>query len=128
MKKLFISDKIYRNWVINREHIFESVYKHDKEQRIFKFCCQPETGELLFDIPWTHHNIMILAYGKKRFDDYIRGICFWDKNIIYLRMHENEKWLKDTENMLREQGIPKKIKIMWGEKAAKELEEDLREL
>jgi len=116
------------NWQINKDNMFESRYRHDSEKRIFKFCYQTKTGELLFDIPWTYHNVMILAYGKKKFEDYVRGICFWGKDIIYLRMHENEKWLKDTKNMLREQGVSKKVKIIWGEKAAKELEEDLRGL
>lgn len=129
VKKLSIPVKIHRNWLINKENIFDSRYKYSSDnQRIFKFCYQPEAKELLFDVSPTHHNILILAYGKKKFDDYVRGICFWNKKTIYLRMHENKDWLKLTKKMLRENGVPKNIRIVWGERAAKELAEDLKGL
>jgi len=128
MIRISIAQRIQDNWLINKRALFSSIYKHDNTKRIFKFCCQTESGELLFDIPYTHHKIMILNYGKGKFDDYIRGICFWDKQTIYLRGHKREDWLKQTEKMLRQQGISKNIRIAWGIKAAEELKDDLRGL
>lgn len=128
MIKIAIPKKLRRNWLINECSIFDSIYRYDSDKRIFKFCYQPESRELLFDIAPTHHNIMILNYGKMKFPDYVRGICFWDKKVIYLRMHENGDWLKATERMLRRCGIAKNIRIIWGEEAAWELREELKGL
>lgn len=129
VKKLFIPQKICRNWLIDPEDIFASIYRHSSDrQRIFKFCYQPETGELLFDVLPTPHSILVKTYGKKKFDDYIRGICFWDNKTIYLRMHENKGWLVLTKKMLRQNGVPRNIRIIWGSKAAEELADDLKNL
>jgi hypothetical protein len=122
-----IPKRIFRHWDIDAFRIFQSRYKYDG-QRIFKFAYQPDTCELLFDIAPTHHYIMIMNCGKKRFDDYIRGICFWDKKILYLRGHENERWLITTKTMLRKNGIPAGYRIIWGNDAATELETELRGL
>jgi len=123
-----IPRRICRNWIIDKEKVFSSIYRYDSAKRIFKFCYQPKTGELFFDIAPTPHYVMILAYGKKRFEDYVRGICFWYKRTIYLRGHENEDWLKQARQMLRKQGISRKIRVIWGKKAACELREDLKGL
>lgn len=82
----------------------------------------------MFDIAPTCHNIMISNYGKHKFTQYIRGICFWEKKIIYLRGHKNKPWFKATEKMLRSNGIAKDIRVIWGEEAAWELSEELRGL
>ncbi|MBF0385677.1 MAG: hypothetical protein HQL27_07365 [Candidatus Omnitrophica bacterium] len=128
MRSIRIPKKIEINWIIKEGKVFKSFYKYDTAKRIFKFCYQPVTGELLFDIAPKHHNIMILNNGRKKFDDYIRGICFWDKKIIYLRGHDNAKWLKETKEMLYSNGIPRNYRVVWGEKAALELADDLRGL
>ena len=128
MVKIVIPLKVSRNWNVDRGKTFCSVYKYDTTKRIFKFAYQPVTRELLFDIAGTHHDIMILNRGQGKFEDYVRGICFWDKKIVYLRGHENEQWLKTTKAMLRKNGIPGSYRIIWGEDAATELEEELRAL
>lgn len=124
MKDLKIPKSISRHWDIDPARIFQAKYKFGG-QKMFKFCYDPESEELLFNIPGFHHDLMILNNGKKEFDDYIRGICFWDKKIIYIRGHENKHWLKITKLMLRQNGIGRHIRIIWGEKAAFELREDL---
>ena len=126
-KEVNITKKISRHWGIDPLRIFQSRYKYDG-QRIFKFAYQPVSGELLFDIAGVHHDTMILNNGKRKFEDYVRGICFWDKKIIYLRGHENEHWLRITKAMLKKNGISSGFRIIWGEDAAAELEKDLRGL
>ena len=126
-QKVNISKKISQHWDIDPFRIFQSRYKYNG-QRIFKFAYQPLLGELLFDIDGIHHDTMILNNGKRRFEDYVRGICFWNKKIIYLRGHENERWLKTTKTMLRKNGIPAGYRIIWGNDAATELETELRGL
>ncbi|MBM3254607.1 MAG: hypothetical protein FJZ16_10160 [Candidatus Omnitrophica bacterium] len=128
MKIPKIPKKLAQHWIIDKGRIFASIYLYGRKNCIFKFCYQPESGELLFDIPYTHHKMMILNYGKGKFDDYIRGICFWDKQTIYLRGHEKEDWLERTAKMLRQQGISKDIRIVWGVKVAEEFREELRGL
>ena len=126
-KDVNISKKISRHWDVDPLRVFQARYKYDG-QRIYKFAYQPITGEILLDIAPTHHYLMILNNGKKKFNDYIRGICFWDKKIIYLRGHENEQWLKITKAMLRKNGIPADHRVIWGNDAATELEKELRGL
>lgn len=128
MGRLIIPRAIRRNWAINQCAVFNSQYRYDRDKRIFKFCYQPKSGELLFDLAPIFHRDMIDAYGRKKFNDYVRGICFWEKRIIYLRGHKNEAWLKATEKMLRRCGIAKNIRVIWGEKAAIELADDLQGL
>ena len=120
--------KIKRNWKIDPKRVFNAKYMHDQGSRIFKFCFQPDTGELLFDIPPTHHNMIIKNNGKMQFNDYVRGICFWDKRVIYLRGHTNERWLEKTKKMVYANGISKDFRVIWGEKAARELAKDLEGL
>lgn len=128
MQRVIIPKAIRRNWIINPETVFKSVYRYDMTRRIFKFCYQPKTRELIFDKQALNHMEIIHAYGKKSFNDYVRGICFWKKRIIYLRGHENEAWLKATEKMLQGCKIAKNIRIIWGKEAAWELREELRGL
>ena len=125
MSSIYVPRKIARNWSINKEGVLLSLYRYSDDNKIFKFCYQPDSGELLFDISHIHHYTMILNYGKKKFDDYIRGICFWDKKIVYLRGHENSECLKSTKKMVKENGIPRNFRVIWGKKAAMELEKDL---
>jgi len=126
-RKPHIPRSVLRNWNIDKNNIFKSKYKYTDEC-IFKFCYQLDTGELLFDIPPTHHKFIVLNHGRKKFGAYVRGICFWDKKVIYLRMHEREEWMRDTKSMLRRQGVPKRIRIVWGRKARRALAEDLKGL
>ena len=127
MQKVVIPLKVRRHWTLYIGKVFQSTYKYDSK-RIFKFAYQPDSGELLFDIAPTFHDQLIRNCGKRKFNDYVRGICFWDKRVIYLRGHENEVWLKTTKIMLRENGIPATYRIMWGKRAAEELETDLKGL
>lgn len=128
MKDVRISRSVRRNWKVNNKAVFQSVYRFDAGQKIFKFCYQPNIGELLFDVPGVHHNMIILNQGIMEFDDYVRGICFWDKKIIYLRGHKNEAWLRLTRRMLRDNSLPANYRIIWGKEAAKELAKDLEGL
>jgi len=122
--KIVVPLKVSRHWDIDPLRVFQSRYKYNGQQ-IFKFAYQPVLGELLFDIAGVHHDTMILNNGKRKFEDYVRGICFWEKKIIYLRGHENEQWLKITKAMLSKNGMPADYRIIWGEKAAAELAKDL---
>lgn len=120
-----VTAKIKRHWLLGTKKIFLARYRYDLKKRIFKFAWQPVTGELLFDVYPTHHEVMIYNLGRRNFEQYVRGICFWDKHVIYLRGHENEEWLKRTKTMLRHNGVGWNIRIIWGEKAAWELRNDL---
>lgn len=95
---------------------------------VMKFCYQPETGEFLFEIPPKHHGLIIKQFGSLVPSKYVRGIYFRDKKTVYLRGHEREDWLKETEKMLRENGVGEDIRIIWGKEAAEELREELKEL
>lgn len=128
MANIVVPLKISKHWDMNRDKIFRSTYKYDGTSRIFKFSFRPLTEELLFDVAPTHHDTMVLNNGKGKFNDYIRGICFWTKKVIYLRGHNNEQWLEDTKTMLRENGIPASFRIVWGVDAARKLTNDLRGL
>jgi hypothetical protein len=126
--KIAVPLKISKHWNIDRGKIFRSTYKYNGTSRIFKFSFKPLTGELLFDVAPTHHDTMVLNYGKGKFNDYIRGICFWTKRVIYLRGHANENWLKATKAMLGKNGVPANYRVVWGVDAATELETELRGL
>lgn len=122
--KVRMPASIQKLWSLVRDKIFQSWCQHDSSVRIFKFCYQPASGELIFDGSYFHAD-MLRKHGCCKFDDYVRGICFWKKKIIYLRGHENEVWLKRTKAMLRQNGVGRHIRIIWGEKAAQELRYDL---
>jgi hypothetical protein len=119
---------VSRHWNIDRGKIFRSTYKYNGTSRIFKFSFRPLTGELLFDVAPTHHDTMVLNNGKGKFNDYIRGICFWTKKVIYLRGHLKEDWLVATKAMLRKNGVSANFRVIWGVDAATELEMELRGL
>ena len=74
------------------------------------------------------HKYTYLNFGSHKFHEYVRGIFFEEKKIVYLRMHEKEDWLKKTEKMLRENNLPQDIKVMWGKEAYVILGKDLRGL
>jgi hypothetical protein len=122
-----IPRRISRHWDIDPSRVFQSRYKYNG-QRIFKFAYQPETRVLIFDTTGVHHDTMILNNKQGKFEDYVRGICFWTKRVIYLRGHENENWLKVTKAMLRKSGVPANYRVVWGGDAATELETELRGL
>lgn len=125
--KLRIPNKISRVWNIDKDNILESRTKGGVGE-IFKFCYYVASGEFLCETAPMHHNIMILAFGSYKFGEYVRGIYFKEKKIVYLRGHEKEDWLEATAKMLRQYGVPKKVRIIWGEKAAKILAKDLEGL
>lgn len=118
---------ILRHWTIDNKNILNSIYSPTGEI-IFKFSYQPESREFLCAPEPTNHASMILNYGKKKFNDYIRGIYFKEKKTVYLRGHANKNWLKDTNVMLRKYGVPQTIKIVWGPNATKSLSAELRGL
>jgi CO dehydrogenase/acetyl-CoA synthase beta subunit len=115
------------NWNIDKENVLESINKHSSG-RIFKFCYHPLSGEFLMGAMPENHKEIVIEHGIHRFDNYVRGIYFADKMTVYLRWHDNEAYLNDTKAMLRENGVPEEIRIIWGEKAARELADDLRGL
>jgi len=124
--KFYIPDILKENWIINKKNILES--RTEFGGRIFKFSYHPKSGEFLFATKLTHHNAMIHSFGKYPFDEYVRGIFFPEKKMAYFRMHESLDWLEQTKKMLREKGLPKKIRVGWGEKIQRELAEELRGL
>jgi len=115
------------NWNIEKKNILQSTNKLNGKQ-IFKFCYHPLSGEFLVGAEPASHKEIVSDYGIHRFESYVRGIWFCDKKAIYLRMHETLDWLDATKQMLINNGVPKSIRIIWGEKAAKELAEELRGL
>jgi hypothetical protein len=125
--KIAIPHSLTKNWSIDKKNILESKNKHSGE-RIFKFSYYPEAGELLFAAEPESHMEMIDNLGAHRFGMYVRGIYFREKKTVYFRGHEDEKALEETKQMLRENGVPESVRIIWGEKAAKELAEELRGL
>lgn len=125
--KLHIPKKISDKWNIDRRRILESPTKSGSG-RIFKFCYQPESGEFLCAVAPMTHSIMIRLFGSHAFEKYIRGIYFRAKWTVYLREHESEDWLETTALMLRHYGVPQNMRIIWGRKAARELEKDLEGL
>lgn len=128
MANIAIPLKVSRRWNIDRNKIFCSIYKYDTTKIIFKFAYQPLSGELIFDTAGIHHDTMILNNGKGKFNDYIRGICFWQKKVVYLRGHNNAQWLQATKAMLRKNGVSVHYRVIWGIDAATELETELRGL
>jgi len=125
--KLRIPNKISGAWNIDKGDILESSTKSGTGE-IFKFCYHVGSGEFLCAIAPMHHNIMALAFGSYKIGEYIRGIYFKEKKIVYLRGHEREDWLEATAKMLRQYGVPVKVRVIWGEKAAKRLAKDLEGL
>jgi hypothetical protein len=122
-----ISEELARLWDIKYPDVWNSITKYTKD-RIFKFSYHPESREFLFAPRGVTHDIMIRAYGKYRFEDYVRGIMFWDKKTVYLRMHHNAELLTKTIKVFRINNFPEDIKIMHGPKAAKSLADDLKGL
>ena len=125
--KLIIPKKIRDTWDIDTRRILESRARTGSS-RVFKFSYQPESGEFLCAVAPMNHSIMIRLFGSETFEHYIRGIYFRQKWTVYLREHERKDWLEMTALMLRHYGVPLNMRIIWGRKAARELEEDLRGL
>ena len=97
-------------------------------KKLFKFLWHPQTEEFLMVYYPLNHKYAVLNYGNHDFSEYVRGIFFEGRDIVYLRMHQNEEWLRKTEKMLRGNGLPQKIRIIWGMEAYQELKQDLRGL
>ena len=121
-----IPHQLLDKWIPGR-HILDWEHKITKK-KLFKFLWQPQSKEFLMIYYPFNHKYAALNFGSHSFSEYVRGIFFEEKRIVYLRMHHREDWLKETEKMLRKNGLPEDIKIMWGKEAYKELEEDLRGL
>lgn len=125
--KVAIPYKLQTQWEIDKDNILESRMKVG-DKKIFKFCYHPASGEFIFGAEPESHKEMIVEHGIHRFECYVRGIYFREKKTVYLRMHEREPDLLKTCMMLRQKGLPDGERIIWGEKAAKELVEELRGL
>lgn len=125
--KLNISPAIKERWYINNSNILDSKSKAGG-CFVFKFCYYPDTGEFLCDVTPFCHQEIIEKYGKQQFDDYVRGIYFREKGIVYLRQHFEEEYLIQTRSFLRKYGVKSNIRIIWGVDAARELAYDLRGL
>jgi hypothetical protein len=120
---LSIALSICSHWLIDDKNILDSTNKLTHKP-IFKFSYHPATGEFLVSQHPQSHADMIRLFGHHNFPEYVRGIWLKHKNIVYLRMHEKEDYLQATEKMLREHGVPKSVRIIWGEKAQEELKDD----
>ena len=125
--KLDISLAIKEHWLINNKNILDSKSKNEG-YKIFKFCYQPDSGEFLCDIWPSNHKEIIQTYGMEKFNDYVRGIYFKEKKIVYLRQHENKKFLLRTKEFLRKHGVPNTVRIIWGRSASEKLRYELRGL
>jgi len=123
-----ITEKLFKNWEKFSDSILDWRYKGTTDEVLFKFAWQPEDGEFLFSSYPTPHKVFIWNFGTHKFDEYIKGIYFRDKRIIYLRGHKREEWMKKTEKMLRQNGVSDDIEIIWGKEATKRMEEDLKGL
>ena len=124
--KLLIPPAIAADWDIDRSNIINSTLKNTHEP-IFKFAYHVPTNEfLIMARPKDHegHMQMIAKYGRHNFKEYIRGIWLKKDKIIYFREHFDEAWLKAAEKMLRENGVPGTIRIIWGDAAEDELENE----
>ena len=108
---LAVPKELFRIWNIKYPDVWNSETKYGK-QKVFKFSYHVKTGELLIAPSGIQHNIMILNYGQFPAAEYVRGIFFRDKKIIYLRMHENLGWLRRTEEILRINDLPKSISFL----------------
>lgn len=119
--------KIKELWNIDYKKILNSTEKSSGE-KIFKFCYSPKSHEILLGAKPEHHRSLIDAYGRCKFDNYVRGIYFEKKKLIYLRMHSKPIRLVETYFVLRRLGTPKSVRIVWGEDEARRLAEDLKRL
>ena len=126
-KAVRIPRNLTRIWNIKYPEVLESACRYTGEKP-FKFSYHPKSDEFLFSTPGTPHNLMILNYGHHPFEEYVRGIYFREKKVIYLRMHEDISLLRETVKVLRWNVVGKDIRIIWGEEAAWELREELRGL
>mgnify|MGYP000082393925 CR=1 FL=1 len=127
LKNVKIPKELLCRWEFLGKHILDWRHKVTGK-RLFKFMWQPESKEFLMVYYPFDHKYACLNCGSHKFHEYVRGIFFKEKNIVYLRMHERKDWLKETEKMLRENNLPQDIKVMWGKDAYKILEEDLKDL
>jgi len=125
--KLGIPYKLLIEWELDRKNILDSMNKQSGEQ-IFKFSYHPVSCELLFGAEPESHKEMIVEHGIHRFESYVRGIYFRERKVVYLRGHDDNDYLEKTRDMLREYGLSDDVRVIWGEKAAKELAEELRGL
>lgn len=127
LSKLSVPKRIQELWQVDFLNILNSIDK-STGQKIFKFCYSPISREFLFGTKPTDHKGLIRGFGKLTFDEYIRGIYFEKENIIYLRGHEKSLWFVETFFILRRMGVPKSTPIVWGKKAAEQLQEELKGL
>jgi len=88
----------------------------------YKFCYQPNTKEYFEG--FTSHTTMILG-RRRNFCNYVRGIILIYKNneIIYLRGHENKRWLEKTKKFCNKKFPGTKVVYgsYWAEKLRREL-------
>ena len=125
--KFFISSVLRDQWVIDDRNILDSKTKKEGYD-IFKFCYSPETGEFLCDVWPSNHREIMQTYDARKFNDYVRGIYFKTKRIVYLREHENKAWLVKTREFLRQHGARQNTRVIWGKSAARELDYELKGL
>jgi len=127
LKNVKIPKELLCRWDFLGKHILD--WRHKVTGKgLFKFMWQPESKEFLMTYYPFDHKYACLNFGNHKFHEYVRGIFFEEKKIVYLRMHEKEDWLKETEKMLRENNLPQDIKVMWGKEAYVILGKDLRGL
>ena len=129
MLQLNLPFSITENWDIDENNILDSTHKQTYEP-LFKFAYHMPTNEfLIMARPKGNegHTEMIKEHStniKNKFHEYVRGIWLKQKNIVYLRFNYNEDYLKATEKMLRENGVPETVRIIWGDAAENELAKD----
>jgi len=124
--KILLPEHTKNDWKRNDMFIINSKYRYDSEPML-KFCYQPEKNIIVFVHRGTNHAGALRSVSKN-FNEFVRGIYFRHKNVIYLRMHKNKEWLEKTKKMLEENNLPKGTQVVWGSEWAKKLEEDLRGL
>jgi hypothetical protein len=124
LSMLKIHERVRELWQIDFKELLKSKDKATGEP-IFKFCFGPDTREFFFGVKPQNHKTLVAAYGELKFGDYVRGIYFLEKKLIYLREHQNKPWMMQTHFILRRLGVPGEIPIIWGTEAAESLREEL---
>jgi len=113
--------KSFDDYTPGKKFILDGKFSNGDPAR--KFCLHTATREFIIGSGGSIHANLIRAYGPARacFDDYVRGIYWKDKNIIYFRDYsldnaENFKILYWAKEILERLGRKKKIKVILGSK------------
>ncbi|OGC91441.1 MAG: hypothetical protein A2W25_00340 [candidate division Zixibacteria bacterium RBG_16_53_22] len=121
---LVIPERLKELWDIDLRNLLK-IRDKATGQGIFKFCFSPESKEFFWGIRPQDHKTLVRNMGKLAFGEYVRGIIFRERNIIYLRDHAERERLIAAKRLLRRMGVPKDMRVDWGAEVAVELKDEL---